>query len=248
MAVPCRRIFRFSLRAMLLLVLAIATALSLTMNQVRQQAIAVSALKGMGIGCKVEYANGKSLTILELLRMWSGENEYRDVVRLAIDSSQLNDPALDQLRFGPRNVDDVAAIERLRELTQLEELHLAGGQVTDAWLLHLRGLTRLKRLSLTETRVTDAGMVHLLGLTQLGTLILFDTYVTDAGVEELKERLLPQGIVVNHLAHPMRDSVKYPPDCILLDPDAPAEEADEDVTTGLQYFRSIRDTVLEDSW
>ena len=49
-------------------------------------------------------------------------------------------------------------LERLKGLTQLEELCLNSTKVTDAGLEHLKGLTRLQVLQLDDTPVTDAGL------------------------------------------------------------------------------------------
>ena len=69
---PKRRWLRFSLRSLLLLVFMIAVALAWTIYKVRQQGIAVAALKKMG--CSVTYDDAKrSPTVLERLRRLLGE-------------------------------------------------------------------------------------------------------------------------------------------------------------------------------
>jgi hypothetical protein len=62
-------------------------------------------------------------------------------------------------------------------------------KVTDAGLMHLRELTQLQYLHLTRTEITDAGLVHLKGLTNLQTLGLEGTKVTEVGVNDLQKAL-----------------------------------------------------------
>ena len=80
-----------------------------------------------------------------------------------------------------------ADLAALRELTNLDELHLDRTQVTDTGLEHLKELTNLRWLFLGGTQVTDAGLEHLKELTNLLTLGLSGTHVTDTGLEHLKE-------------------------------------------------------------
>jgi kynurenine formamidase len=49
-------------------------------------------------------------------------------------------------------------LEHLKNLRQLEKLHLRGTHVTDAGLHHLEGMTNLDELDLTNTKVTAAGV------------------------------------------------------------------------------------------
>ncbi len=88
-----------------------------------------------------------------------------------------------------QQLDQVVGLERLKGLTNLEELRLEHTQVTDAGLVHLKGLSNLRGLNLWATQLTDAGLVHLEGLTNLETLFLAFTQVTDAGVKSLQEAL-----------------------------------------------------------
>ncbi|HEX7623738.1 MAG TPA: hypothetical protein VF400_09225, partial [Anaeromyxobacteraceae bacterium] len=49
----------------------------------------------------------------------------------------------------------------LEGLGNLEALHLAHTDITDAGLVHLRRLARLRKINLSGTRVTDAGVAAL---------------------------------------------------------------------------------------
>ena len=75
----------------------------------------------------------------------------------------------------------------LKDVANLQELDLAGAQITDADLAQLAGLTNLRVLHLEKTPTTDAMLVHLKGLKNLTYLNLYGTQVTDAGLPQLKE-------------------------------------------------------------
>ncbi|HEX5175753.1 MAG TPA: hypothetical protein VFV83_01925 [Chthoniobacteraceae bacterium] len=75
----------------------------------------------------------------------------------------------------------------LKDVMNLQELDLAGVQLTDADLAQLAGLTNLRVLHLEKTPTTDAMLKHLKGLKNLTYLNLYGTQVTDAGLPELKE-------------------------------------------------------------
>lgn len=52
-----------------------------------------------------------------------------------------------------------AGLEYLKDLSQLNSLHMLGLGLTDAGMVHLKGLTKLETLDLTY-RITDAGLVE----------------------------------------------------------------------------------------
>ncbi len=83
---------------------------------------------------------------------------------------------------------DDSALECLEGMKQLEELCIRSSyNITDAGLKHLEGLTQLKRLDLFwNCRIGDRGLEHLKGLSQLQKLDLGHVGVTDAGLEYLK--------------------------------------------------------------
>ena len=74
----------------------------------------------------------------------------------------------------------------LKDVANLQELDLAGVQLTDADLAPLAGLKNLRVLHLEKTPLTDAGLAHLTGLTSLTYLNVYATAVTDAGLPQLK--------------------------------------------------------------
>ena len=174
---PRRRWLRFSLRSLFLLIVVIAVSLGWTLYKVRQQGIAVAALREMG--CSFTYGNPDPSgspypsTVLERLRKLLGEDEPRSVTCVQGHSSQITD----------------AGLVHVRGLTRLEILFLNNTQVTDAGLVHLGGLTQLVELDLAATQITDAGLFRLGGLSRLRSLTLGKTQVTDAGVQRLQKAL-----------------------------------------------------------
>jgi hypothetical protein len=87
---------------------------------------------------------------------------------------------------------DLASIAGLKNL---RVLHLEKTPLTDAGLAHVKGLSNLTYLNVYSTAVTDAGLGHLKGLTNLKSLYVFETKVTDAGVTALKAALPKVNIV-----------------------------------------------------
>ncbi|QJW94878.1 protein kinase domain-containing protein [Frigoriglobus tundricola] len=75
----------------------------------------------------------------------------------------------------------------LKNLKELEQLHLDDTPVTDAGLARLKDLKTLKVLDLSGTALTDAGLAHLNGFEHLHWLHLGRTALTDAGLDRLKE-------------------------------------------------------------
>ncbi len=79
-----------------------------------------------------------------------------------------------------------AAMEHLKDFTELSDLSLRFTDITDAGLAHSKGLAKLSHLDLGFTRITDAGLVHLRGLTNLSDISIDHTPVTDSGLLHLK--------------------------------------------------------------
>lgn len=169
------RLFRFSLRSFLLLMLVIAGAFGWTMYKVRQQSVAVAALRQMGCSFYYPNADSRPQTVLERLRKLLGEDESRNVTGVIGHFSRITD----------------AGMMHCRGLPQVNSLGLGYTQITDAGLVHLRGQSQLHNLYLQGTQVSDAGLAHLRGLYQLRWLDLEGTQVTDDGVQRL-QKALPQ--------------------------------------------------------
>jgi len=190
-----QRWLRFSVRGLLLLVFLIAVTLTWTIDRVRQQGIAVVALKKTG--CEIFFAISRPPTAMESLRGLLGEAYPQDASQLYGEPSHITDADLVHLRsltclkhlnLIQTQVSDVGLVH-LEGLIQLDYLDLSRTRVTDNGLACLRGLSQLKTLGLLDTEVTDAGLVHLEGLTQLRNLNLMNARVTAAGVGRLQKAL-----------------------------------------------------------
>lgn len=174
---PRSRFLRFSIRALLLLLLLVAVLLGWTTRKVREQGIVVAALEEVGCIVGHDYSDRPS-TMLERLRLWSGEKEPRYAYSVDFSLSQVTADY-------QSHVTD-AELAYLRRLPHLGVLYFNGTDITDAGLANISRLTELNSLSLNDTRVTDAGLVHIERLKQLETLELSGTQITDDGLAHLR--------------------------------------------------------------
>jgi internalin A len=179
---PWRRYLRFSVRALIVLVLLIGAGLGWLVHQAHVQRDAVAAIREAGGAVRYdwEWSNGNSLPggepwaprwLVNLIGV-----DYFGHVTAAV-SHHMSAATSD------------AIIVQVGRLTRVWSLNLHDSCISDSGLVHLKGLTNLHVLLLYRTQVSDAGLVHLKGLTNLSALQLDGTQVTDAGVEELKRTL-----------------------------------------------------------
>ena len=123
---PRHRFFRFSLRGLLVLILVVAIALAWAIRKAREQGNAVAALEK--VGCQIEYDwieseyRGRSLTMLERLRMLLGDDKPMSVTEVKAHMSKITD----------------ADLVHFEGLDHLQTLWLDGMPITDAGLAHLR--------------------------------------------------------------------------------------------------------------
>ena len=198
---PRRRWLQFSLRTMLVLMLAFGCGfgwLAYQIKQARQQREAANVIEKLGGTIDWDPTSGGMIrTAMAWVGKLLGQDLFVDVRSVYLDNTPVTDAGLEHLR-GLRQLQVLdldntqvtdAGLEHLRGLTQLRWLYLDNIGVTDAGVKQLRGLTQLERLSLDDTQVTDAGLVHLRGLTKLEWLDVSNTKVTDAGVAKLQKAL-----------------------------------------------------------
>jgi hypothetical protein len=204
-SISWRKLLRFSVRGLIVLVLVIGAGLGWLVRSARIQREAVAAIKK--VRGRVEYSwewrNGKSIFggkpwAPEWLVEKIGVDYFGHVTSVAIwERSPATEVAIahvgklsqiEELRLPTSTTDDDCRAQ-LPGLTELRYLALSSAQVTDAGLVHLKGLSKLSYLSLADTHVSDAGLAHLRGLHKLSYVGLARTHVTDAGVEALKRAL-----------------------------------------------------------
>jgi hypothetical protein len=142
------RRFRYSLRALLILVTLAGVAFA-WVHQARQQGAAVESLVESNPSCRLYYDGDSSLThwTADLL----GPDYLANVVGVQL--------------FYATDAD----LERLARLERLESISLQRSiDITDSGLRHLRKLNRLKRLTISDAeQLTDAGLRQLATLTSL---------------------------------------------------------------------------------
>ncbi len=122
-------------------------------------------------------------------------------------------PYVRGLEFNEQYTGTIHDLRQLKLLTDLEEITLAGPQITDEWMPYVLELPELFRLTLNRTAVTDAGLAkvhtlqklrlvefkyvpitdgaipHLSQLTQVTYIRLFGTQMTEDGAERLQAEL-----------------------------------------------------------
>ena len=177
-----RRWFQFSLRTLLVLLVASAVLLGwrvqrARMNRQREAAAERAAAEIQELGGYVvcTYKELRPATWLE--ELFDDPGGADDPVGVLGGGVELHAGFADT---------DAVLTEHLKALTHLRILDLRYTNVTDAGLKHLEGLTKLTWLDLIDTKVTDAGLEHLKRLTKLRQLWLGATNVTDAGLKHLR--------------------------------------------------------------
>jgi hypothetical protein len=194
-----RRRFQFSLRTLLIAVLALGFMLGLLGSRVlraRRQRKAIEALTGQGASVMYDYESAAverqeapRLPVPQWLCAVFGVDFFADVVFVGKGpSSDLGQGDLGYLKAFP----------------DLEELQLYQSDVTDEDLAHLAGLRRLRWLDLTSDEITDEGLKHLMKSSSLEEVFLGGEKITDGGVAQLRQAL-PNARVERYAELPDRD-------------------------------------------
>ena len=173
---PWRRLLRFSVRGLIVIVLVVGGWLGWIVRSARIQREAVAAIR------KTE-----GLVLYDW--QWKDGREFVGGGPSA--------PKWLVNTFGADYFNNVAAVCLIRaseeqlihvgKLGRIQNLMLSEPDMPDAWLAHLTGLTNLSQLFLYSGHVTDAGLAHLEGLTNLSELDLACPQVSDAGLAQFEE-------------------------------------------------------------
>jgi len=196
--------FQFSVRSLVVLVVAVAVPLGWSVRKAERQRKAVEAIREAGGWVWYDYQFDKSGNLVrsaerpapEWLRKRVGIHFFT-VVRTVANYRPKGDEELEHIEaLVSLNVLDLndaqitdAGLENLKGMKVLRLLWLRDTQITDCGLEQLKGLTELRRLHLWGTEVSDEGMEHLKGMTRLEWLELYDTHVTWRGVREIRQAL-----------------------------------------------------------
>jgi hypothetical protein len=202
-ALVFRRRFQFSIRALLLLTLAVAIPfswLATRMKEAKEQDEMVCMIDRLGGAIVPGHLNDLDELLLgrppsiPLLRRWLGDDFFDDIDGLSLNHTEVTDNALprfaawkEQLRvldLGETLVTD-AVLENLQGFNRLEALRLNETRVTGVGLVHVGDLVHLTELDLSLINIADADLARLKSLTQLRQLKLSGTLVTDAGLPEI---------------------------------------------------------------
>ncbi len=177
-----RRLFRFSVRRLLVLILVIGCGMGwmarvVRSGQAQRRAVAAVGQAGGWVVYDTQWDDGQQVS--RWRPRWprwlvdcAGVDFLGNVVFI-----NLHDRGNDAL---------LAHVGRFRHLKQL---HRPGFAVTDAGLAHLGQLDSLQLLSLDGTQVTDAGLIHLKRLTSLRWLKIARTKISVDSIRELQKSL-----------------------------------------------------------
>ncbi|HJT30612.1 MAG TPA: hypothetical protein VJ783_01000 [Pirellulales bacterium] len=144
-----RRWFQFSLRGMLLLMLAAFAGLGYYADQVHRQQTAAVAIHKLGGRCGIieDGSDSVSSRVQSQLTRWFGVDATQTIRHVYLGGCTFSD-------------DDLTC---LAGLPHLRTLILTSTPLTDAGLAHLRGLKLLTFVDLRFTRVTPEGVERLRG-------------------------------------------------------------------------------------
>jgi len=203
---------QFSLRSLLMLVLAVALPcgwMSREIKQAREQKKTVDGYGDWITHTKRDWHidGGEVLRNPrppepEWLRAVLGPDFFDSIVLVSFLGNRIDDETVREVQqfrqlrwldlhdeFAPHDGISDASLAYLEGLTQLQWLDIGNTHVTDAGLVHLTKLPMLRELRLNGTQVTDAGLEHLKGFTELRRLWLYSTRVTDESVRNLQQAL-----------------------------------------------------------
>jgi hypothetical protein len=203
-ALAFRLRFQFTIRTLLILTVAVALPLSwlgVEMKKATDQKEIVEATQRVGGRVAYDWELGNRRIAQPRgpgwLRTLLGGDFFGEVVAASYNGLEVTDidlarlrelTQLQELHLDGTKLSD-AALEQLAGLPQLQVLSFNGTKVSDAGLAQLARLTQLQYLSLDRTKVADTGLAHLAGLTQLQWLFLYRTKITEAGVTKLQQAL-----------------------------------------------------------
>jgi hypothetical protein len=195
-----------SLRALLLIVLAIALWLGWIVNKAREQREAVRALQKFGgfvhydwefVNGRVKVPQGNLLWMPswgkftpggkpwapDWLRRALGDEYFQSIAHVSLYVDIKNQVAsATWVNMGP--ADD--ALRKLATQTSIRTLQIGGQQVTDANLSYVGQMTGLQELSIAWGRhLTDRGFMQLSRLKRVRILEVDNSKMTDAGLEAI---------------------------------------------------------------
>jgi Leucine-rich repeat (LRR) protein len=211
---PSRTWFRFSIRAMMLLVVAVAIVLGWQVNNARKQRAAVAAIQRAGgwVHYDYEFKSGKltpgqSPWAPIWLRRMVGDELFHNVGQVSLvyddstgkrfDNGKVDacDDLLKQIAGLPgvktlMLKETQATDEGMRQIgrmTGLEELYIWDARaVTDSGVAHLKSLRNLKAIHINGSNLTDLSLALLSSLPSMEEMSLQQNHFSDEGLARLK--------------------------------------------------------------
>jgi hypothetical protein len=181
---PMRRWLAFSVRGLLLLVLALGLALGLLLHKAGKQRRAVAAVKQYGgfvhydwefegTGSEVDRNSRPPGPVW--LRQLVGEEYFQEVTWVGLVRDAENG------KMSPTGRGDEAVMPHLRSFPKLKWLQIWKGQASDAGLANLRDSAELEQIHvLLPEGLTARGLAHLEGLPRLINLQISRGSIDDA--------------------------------------------------------------------
>ena len=169
-----RLVFRFDLRTILVLVIALAIVFGLVAREVHPENWKKrNAAEVRRLGGRVHYnptpKNKQTGVVNGYLRVFLGDEYFGEV---------------DSVHLKPRTAED---LDLLLAFPEMQFLALTGAPVTDDLLNGLRGLPQLDRLSLGEATLSERGLKSLTELPNLGLLQFTNCALSAQSLKLLKE-------------------------------------------------------------
>ena len=188
---PKRRLLRFSLRAMLVVLTVFGVWLGVQVNRANKQRAVVRWVteNGGAVGYHWQWSEYGNKTEPDWLRQQIGDDYFRSVVEVNLDHTNVHKVSplaeLGELKLLLLRDTQVKDLSPLARMTKLEDLGLRGTTVSD--LSPLSNLSSLKYLSIDGNQVDD--LTPLVGLSRLENLYIKGTQVTDEQISELQKAL-----------------------------------------------------------
>ena len=201
-----RRILRFSVRGLFVLVSVVAIWIARMANEARHQRHVVEVVVNLGAEVTYDYQLDASFEMLknarmpgpEWLRDWIGEDFFINVSHISFFGKGICDAQFESM------VDDLARLRKLRGIDfwdsdvsddtlelvgirfrSLYWLDVPSKKITDDGLIHLRTLTDLQHLGLFDSNINGTGIAHLSALPSLERLYLQRAKLTDVGLQSI---------------------------------------------------------------
>jgi hypothetical protein len=191
---------RLSVRALMVIVLALACSLGWVVHRASVQRDAVTAVGRAGGAVRYDWQfkdgkmvpNGVPAGPAWLTRTLGPD--YFDIVTNASLFGHVTDVQMDSIAnldrvdtmiLDPRGLSD-EGLAKLDKMTGLRWLTISGSNVAmDTRIMPLKTMSRLQGLTIAGTDITDSGLLHLSGSGRLELLDLARTKVTDSGLARL---------------------------------------------------------------